>query len=133
MARNSELEALIAKSADDPSNYLVYADWLIQQSDPLGELISTSVKRETSGGSDLADKEKALHDEHDATWLGELADQSDGFSVTWKRGFLHEVTFGDDESAEIEHDDLYKKLRPLPVAQFVRSLKFAAFGNDDGE
>src|SRR5438045_2635381 len=115
MARNPELEALIAKSPDDPSNYLVYADWLIQQSDPLGELISVETKAETKPSSELRDRAKALHDQHDATWLGELAGH-DGFAATWRRGYLHDVTIGDDESADIEHADLYRKLRPLPAA-----------------
>jgi uncharacterized protein (TIGR02996 family) len=133
MARNSELEALIAKSPDDPSNYLVYADWLQGQNDPLGELISVGVKRESADSDSLRDQEKALHDANDATWLGALATQKDGFSYTWRRGFLHEVTLGDDDSADVELGDLYQKLRPLPVAQFLHTLRFGAFQNDDGE
>src|SRR6185436_2179265 len=109
------LEALIAKSPDDPSNYLVYADWLIQQNDPWGELISVETKAETDNTPALRERAKALHDQHDKTWLGDLAG-ADGFSCSWRRGYLDEATLGDDESAEIQHEDLYKKLRPLPAA-----------------
>lgn len=134
MARNSELEALIAKNPDEGGNYGVYADWLIQQGDPRGELINTQLKRETMPDSaELTDRITALHAKHDADWLGELATQKDGFSVSWRRGFLHEVTLGDDDSADVELGELYQKLRPLPVAQLLHSLRFAAFQNDDGE
>lgn len=132
MARNSELEALIAKNPDDAGNYAVYADWLQGQQDPLGELIAVALKRESADTDALRDKDRALHDANDATWLGELSGQ-DGFSCTWRRGFLHEVTLGDDEAAEIAHDDLYQKLRPLPTAQFLHTLHFAAMADDDGE
>ncbi len=134
MARNHELEALIAKSPDEPGNYSVYADWLIQQNDPRGELISAQLKREQAPDStQLTDRITELHAKHDAEWLGDLANQKDGFSVSWRRGFLHEVTLGDDESAPVELGELYQKLRPLPVAQLIRDLRFAAFENDDGE
>lgn len=136
MARNLELEALIAKSPDDVGNYTVYADWLLQQGDPRGELINAQLKREAdkSGSSGLLDEQiTALHRQHDATWLGPLATQAEGCSLTWRRGFLDEVTLGDDDSANVELGDLYAKLRPLPVAQLIRSLRFAAFAHDDGE
>ncbi len=132
MARNPELEALIAKAPDDPQNYLVYADWLIQQGDPLGELISVETKNEGNASPELEARAKALHDEHDATWLGELAEQ-EGVTLTWKRGFIHTAILGDDESAEIEHADLYRKLRAAPAAVMLRELTFAAFQDDDGE
>jgi len=132
MARNHELEALIAKSPDDAGNYNVYADWLIQQGDPRGELINAQLKHETATGADttaLTDRIQELHAKHDAEWLGELATQQ-GFSVEWRRGFVDAVTFGDDDAAEIKFQDLYQKLRPLPVAQLFRSIRFAAFQAD---
>jgi uncharacterized protein (TIGR02996 family) len=133
MARNTELEALIAKSPDESSNYLVYADWLIGQNDPRGELITVESKLESGEQGDLRARANALHVEHDKTWLGELATQKEGFSCTWRRGFLHQVTLGDDDSADVELGELYQLLRPLPSAAFVRDLKFGAFQNDDGE
>jgi uncharacterized protein (TIGR02996 family) len=135
MARNLELEALIAKAPDDVGNYNVYADWLIQQGDPRGELINAQLKYETATAaadrSALEDRIGELHAKHDAEWLGELATQKQGFTVTWRRGFLHEVTLGDDDAADIAFQDLYAKLRPLPVAQLFRAITFAAFQDDD--
>ncbi len=133
MARNSELEALIAKSPDEISNYTVYADWLIQQNDPRGELINAQLKQETAPDATLEARIAALHAAHDAAWLGDLAALKDGFSVTWRRGFLHDVTLGGDDSADVQLGDLYQKLRPLPVAQQIHGLRFAAFQDDDGE
>ena len=67
MARNSDLEALIAKSPEDAGHYGVYADWLIQQGDARGELINTQLKRETMPDSaELTDRIMALHENHDA-------------------------------------------------------------------
>ncbi len=131
MARNQELEALIAKTPDDAGNYSVYADWLIQQSDPRGELINAQLKRESSGGDDLDARIADLHAKHDAEWLGGLAG-AEGFSAEWRRGFLYDVTLGSDDAA-IELGEMYQKLRPLPAAQLVRNLRLAAFEDDDGE
>jgi uncharacterized protein (TIGR02996 family) len=132
MARNPELEALIAKSPDDPSNYLVYADWLMQQNDPWGELISLQTRHETDKDPSQAERAQTLHDQNNTTWLGELAG-AEGFACTWRRGYLDEVTLGNDDTPDISHEDLYKKLRPFPVAQLIRSINFAAFSDDDGE
>jgi uncharacterized protein (TIGR02996 family) len=132
MARNQELEALIAKSPDEGGNYGVYADWLIQQGDPRGELINAQLKRETGDNEALDSQIQALHAKHDAEWLGELAG-AEGFSAEWRRGYLHDVTLGDDDSADVELGEMYQKLRPLPAAQLLRNLRFAAFQNDDGE
>ncbi len=135
MARNLELEALIAKAPDDVGNYNVYADWLIQQGDPRGELINAQLKHETAAAAAdraaLEERLGELHDKHDVEWLGELAAQKQGFSVVWRRGFLDSVTLGDDDSADIDFKDLYAKLRPLPVAQLFRSITFGAFQDDD--
>lgn len=132
MARNQELEALIAKHPDEVGNYTVYADWLIQQGDPRGELINAQLKHESNpDDSGLTDQIRDLHEKHDAEWLGELATQKDGFSASWRRGFLDAVTLGDDDSAPVKLGDLYQKLRPLPVAQLIRELRFAAFADDD--
>jgi uncharacterized protein (TIGR02996 family) len=133
MARNQELEALIAKNPDDVGNYSVYADWLIGQNDPRGELINTQLKRETNpNATDVNDRIAALHEKHDAEWLGELATEK-AVTVSWRRGFLDAVTIGNDDSAEINLGELYQKLRPLPVAQLIRELRFAAFSDDDGQ
>ncbi len=137
MARNLELEELIAKAPDDVGNYNVYADWLIQQGDPRGELINAQLKHETAtAAADRAALEERigeLHDKHDAEWLGAFGGKTseDGFAATWRRGFLDEVTLGSDESAAIKLGESYQALRPLPVAQLLRGITFAAFSDDD--
>lgn len=133
MARNEELEALIVKNPEDAGNYTVYADWLIQQNDPRGELINAQLKREAGADSGLDDKIGGLLEKHAAEWLGPLGGKTskDGFSATWRRGFLDEVTFGNDDSANIVLGQLYQQLRPLPVAQLLRGVTFAAFNDED--
>ena len=133
MARNLELEALIAKAPDDVGNYNVYADWLIQQGDPRGELINAQIKREAGADTNLDETIGGLLEKHAAEWLGALGGKTakDGFSATWRRGFLDEVTFGNDDSAQINLGESYQALRPLPVAQLLRGITFAAFSDED--
>ena len=40
MSSSEPFEQAIAQAPDDPAPYLVYADWLTAQGDPLGELIT---------------------------------------------------------------------------------------------
>jgi uncharacterized protein (TIGR02996 family) len=131
MARNQELEALIAKNPDDVGNYTVYADWLIQQNDPRGELINAQIKRESGADSELDEKIAGLLEKHTSEWLGELADNKDAFSCTWRRGFLDEVTIGNEESADINLGEVYQTLRGLPAASLFRTITFAAFNDED--
>jgi uncharacterized protein (TIGR02996 family) len=44
--RNPELEALIIAKPEDREAHQVYADWLIGEGDPLGELVATSLAAE---------------------------------------------------------------------------------------
>jgi uncharacterized protein (TIGR02996 family) len=81
MPRNFDLEATIASNPDDEQAYLVYADWLQQQNDPLGEHIIRHVR------------DAAYLDEHETDMLGPLADYLDMFEArTWHCGFLKRVT-----------------------------------------
>lgn len=137
MMTNPELEAQIARNPDDPSAYLVYADWLAERGDPLGELIPLEVAyaQEPTRG-DLAARARALHVAHDRTWLGTLHGL-EAVHPTWKHGFLRGVVLGGDpekyESPDVDLHDLYRRLRAAPAARFLRELTMGAFGDDDGQ
>ncbi len=63
------MEAAIAATPDDPVPYLVYADWLQAQGDPLGELIVTQCAA-ASGSVEAKTRADALLAEHGEAWLG---------------------------------------------------------------
>ncbi|MEJ7602567.1 MAG: TIGR02996 domain-containing protein [Kofleriaceae bacterium] len=134
-ARNPALEAQIAISAStDPAAYLVYADWLAEQGDPRGELITVSVALDKDpANATLVARARALHATHDAEWLGEA--QHENLVLTWKHGFIDSALLGgaDDDTPEITLGEIYARLAPLPVAALLRDLTFGAYTDDSGE
>ncbi|MBA2544388.1 MAG: TIGR02996 domain-containing protein [Deltaproteobacteria bacterium] len=54
--RNPALEAAIRANRDDPGVYQVYADWLQQQGNPLGELIVLSQANKKAAAARIIDK-----------------------------------------------------------------------------
>src|SRR5688572_23115268 len=114
-ARNPDLEAAIAASPLDREPYSVFADWLQQQGDPRGELISLQL----AGKDAEAD---ALFAKHEDYFLGPLAahktvyDEGGSNSVSslrtpeqeeawqkihtqafrWKNGFIHYLRLSHD-------------------------------------
>ena len=130
--RNVDLEAAIQRAPEDPVPYQIYADWLTERGDPRGELIALQVALEKPGASpELQGRAAELVEKHRTAWLGDLP--AGGFSCTWRRGFLDAVTLGDDQSAEIDHAELYATLRALPAAIALRGLTFGAFSDDVGQ
>lgn len=118
-ARNPDLEAAIAANPLDRDPYVVFADWLQQQGDPRGELMSLQL----SGKDEAAE---ALLAEHEAYFLGPLAehklvyDEGGSNNVSslrtpeqeaawqqihtqafrWRNGFIHFLRLSHDEDQE---------------------------------
>lgn len=93
---DAELVRAILENPDDDSAYLVYADWLMAQSDPRGELI---VLQHDADESDRSRKKalkraaKELLDKHAQHFLGPLAEFKQGtFDITWRYGFARKLT-----------------------------------------
>lgn len=61
--------AAIAADPDDDGPRIVYADWLQQQGDPLGELIAVQCALARGRTPELAARERALLEQHEAEWL----------------------------------------------------------------
>jgi uncharacterized protein (TIGR02996 family) len=94
MARNPLLEASINANPEDAQTYLVYADWLQQQGDPLGHQIVEHAR----GGGDYVR-------EHETDMLGPLADYQDMLGRrTWQNGFLHTVSIANQFERSPMHD-----------------------------
>ncbi|HEU0033371.1 MAG TPA: TIGR02996 domain-containing protein [Kofleriaceae bacterium] len=105
---------------DDDAPRLVYADALLERSDPRGELVSLQL-RLARGPDDreLRRREKELLDAHGKQWLGELAPIiASGFA--FERGFLAECRI------ENRFIDRVKKLAGHPAWATVRAIEGSA-------
>lgn len=103
----------------------VYADWLLEQGDPRGELIELNISRELADDAALRDREAAVLDEYQYEFLGELAWSNDALSeVSFRRGFPHAVRAGyRDRDGEDLGDITARELVSLPKYEHVRHLK----------
>lgn len=124
------LEAAIIADPGDTAAFTVYADWLQQQGDPRGELITLSLAREvevaagnTKRRSPLPLAIARLMERHAAALLGPLAtlvpDLRDPASgpFTWRAGFIHRLTCKRAEPAPIVDAVLAH-----PSGRFLREL-----------
>jgi uncharacterized protein (TIGR02996 family) len=85
-----ELATQIASDPDDDSAYLVYADWLQAQSDPLGELII--LEHRLARGEDVTRERWQFLDRHRGYLLGPMAHRVDLFErAPRKLGFLRSL------------------------------------------
>jgi uncharacterized protein (TIGR02996 family) len=111
VARNFELEAAVAANPDDEQGYLVYADWLQQQGDPLGELIVKHTR---------TTDDKAFLAEHQTDLLGPLADYEDMLTDrVWKHAFIRSVKVQNVFERSGMHSG---KLEEFPVIELLAML-----------
>jgi uncharacterized protein (TIGR02996 family) len=85
----AKLLAAVAAAPADDAPRLVYADWLTQQGDPRGELISIQCKLAQADEAALAARELELLDAHRDAWAAELG--LAGGQVVFRRGFPDQV------------------------------------------
>lgn len=140
---NPELEAAIGKNLDDPSGYLVYADWLSSQGEARGELIvlhhQAFEAKDEAKKKELTKAANALIKKHKERLLGPLASFEEGekkLELDWHLGFIRGAKMSwemwDDGGGE---DARAKKalaaLIALPAAKFVRALRFGPFPGEE--
>jgi uncharacterized protein (TIGR02996 family) len=90
-ARHPELERQLRESPESREAHLVYADWLQEHSDPLGELIALGVASASGSDEDLARFERCLK-LHEARFLGGTAGQlADRIALRWRHGLVHAI------------------------------------------
>jgi len=88
-ADETSLRAAIAASPDDPEPFLVYADFLLQRGDPVGELIMVMHERATDpDDASLLRREEELLVRSERALLGGLSKHSQYLELTWARGFI---------------------------------------------
>lgn len=152
-ARNPDLEAAIAANPLDRDPYVVFADWLQQQGDPRGELMSLQL----SGKEEAAE---ALLAEHEAYFLGPLAehklvyDEGGSNSVSslrtpeqeeawqqihtqafrWRNGFIHFLRLSHDEDQEPKKlestlTEILDQVLDHPSGRYIVEVAFHGNGN----
>lgn len=88
-ADNATLRAAILAAPDDADRFLVYADFLLQRGDPVGELIMVMHEREARPDDDaLRRRERELLVRTERALLGGLSKHSQYLELSWTRGFL---------------------------------------------
>lgn len=132
--RNLELDAEILASPDERDAYLVYGDWLTEQGDPRGELVTIQAALDDApGDKKLKARVGALHKAHDREWLGELWETrfEDSFrppnTFRWRWGFVESAWLRDSLR------ESYRVLRAMPSTAFVRDLRLdlGSYGGRD--
>ncbi|EDM78539.1 WGR domain protein [Plesiocystis pacifica SIR-1] len=142
--RNPALEAAIF---DDPGNeeaWQVYADWLQQEGDPHGELISLEQQSRSAKGKDKAALDARIAEiteAHQKEWLGGAAKIlkhkkiGDTASLEWQYGYVIGASVGcgsDHEYAGPTPDKILRALVKAPATRFLRNLSIGTtYDNQD--
>src|SRR5260370_1225568 len=121
------LESALVESPDDLATHRAYADLLMEQGDPRGELIQVQLALEEEGLSPAERQRLKVRElqllAHEREWLGPLAphllDQPDhGNDFLLARGWLDIV-----ELFELNRD-VAEALAACPLARLLRDLIF---------
>jgi hypothetical protein len=117
---NPELEA-DCLAHDSPETWAVYADWLITENDPRGEIAQLSL----AGQADAAKRVLAAH-------LDLLGDSTRAYDLRFRHGFARGVTIvRDPEHWDSTEGQLHDRLRDFlatPIGRFVDDLRFGLAG-----
>ncbi|HSK00754.1 MAG TPA: TIGR02996 domain-containing protein [Kofleriaceae bacterium] len=116
-ARHPDLERQLREAPDHGELYLVYADWLQEHGDPLGELIALGVAADAGTGDDRARFERHLK-LHEARFLGGLAPQlGSRVALRWIHGLVGAI----DERMELP-TARWKELLRLRVCELLQEI-----------
>ena len=147
-------ERMLAEVLADPDNdepRMVYADWLMEQGDPRGELISSQCRLKAgiaylSTRSDMRSRVSELLSEHTAEWIAPLSSRAD---CTFRRGFIEDIeapakSFLDGADTIMAREPVtrlkltscakahLKSLASAPWAPRLRALKLPGAVDDQG-
>jgi uncharacterized protein (TIGR02996 family) len=112
--KNLELEAQCLASPDSPDPWAVYADWLIAQGDPRGELAALHLAGKTGPATNLL-----AH--HYAELCG---DEEHQYQLEFRHGFAVGATLKLEHASLLRLDVLTKQFLDAPIARFIDSLRF---------
>lgn len=113
-----ELLSQIHREPDNDDARRVYADWLVEQGDPRGELIHLQCERAAGRGTGaMARREGQLLKEHKKSWLDGLERLARNEHIELERGFVASIALGPDRAplgATVE----------LPIWSLIREVAF---------
>ena len=140
--RHPDLEKAILADPYDPLGYTVYADWLQEQGDPRGELMSLHLAAETKRDGKAAKAAAALLASNTDYFLGPLADHTktydgnDTDAFTWRFGFIHAAKLSHNQYGDADFEgslaEVLETLLRHPSGRFLTELVFG-FNNDPNE
>ncbi|MDQ3370124.1 MAG: TIGR02996 domain-containing protein, partial [Myxococcota bacterium] len=117
-ARHPELERQLREAPDHAPAYHVYADWLQEQGDPLGELIALGIAALPGADEDRVRFERHLK-RHEARFLGGLAPRlAERIALRWRHGLVHAI----EELAEPLPPSQWRELLLLRVCEVVQAI-----------
>ncbi|MFT3694115.1 MAG: TIGR02996 domain-containing protein [Kofleriaceae bacterium] len=108
------LEAECRAAPNDPEPWIVYADWLMQQGDPRGE-IAALIRTDTAGSH-------ALLAEHHELLFGEGETRVD--ITGWRHGFASSVTIKTEYDGPESLIQMTKEFLDHPISAFVDEFRF---------
>jgi uncharacterized protein (TIGR02996 family) len=118
VARNPALEREIRETGDTRDPYLVYADWLQEQGDPMGELIALGVKATEGGDEDVVRFER-YRKLHEARFLADVP--RDKVTLIWRNGVVDAIEESPLERMTLRQWETVLRLR---VCEFLREITF---------
>jgi uncharacterized protein (TIGR02996 family) len=156
-ARNPALEKAIAANPLDVDAYAVFADWLQEQGDPRGELMSLQLAHKDKPAQAMIDKQEAyflgplaehkiVHDNNSNNSCSHLRtkEQEKEWQKTadkaflWRNGFIYRVRLSHDSYSddyietgpfEGETSDLLEQVFAHPSGRYVVELNFMSNGD----
>lgn len=126
--QGQKLLAQILANPDDEQARLVYADWLTENGDPRGELITVQCSLAAAKSADkrkLAVREKQLLAKHARTWSKEAMQDAKEYEI--RRGFVAMVkmtgtSWGAKGARLFDHDPIEELLISKPNAAGLRAI-----------
>jgi uncharacterized protein (TIGR02996 family) len=115
-ARRTELVRQLRDDPDNPALYLVYADWLQEQGDPLGELIALGVA--TTATAEVARFESYLK-QHETRLFGGIPRLRECVQLHWSHGMVSSINGTGAIPLAARH---WAQLLKLPICELVRGL-----------
>jgi len=138
--RNASMEKLIAKNPEDPTNYLVYGDWLTAEGDPRGELVTvqhaisqlSNADRKGAKGKALLNREKSIL-KANADFTGTT---SKLVKLGWRWGFIQSVKFNNaedwmDDEDKVDVPGLLKNLLASPAIAGITTIEIGILRWDE--
>ncbi len=123
-----DFEAAILENPDDDAAYLVYADWLMAQGDPRGELIVLQHDADVAERARKPALRRAVNAylaKHAAQLVGPLGD----YKAVWRYGYVRSLVL--DGVGLPDSLDVVTRVLRHPSCQFVVDLQIGRVYDDD--